>query len=84
MVAEARARYPAVTFREGDADALPFEDAMFDALSRGGVRTAAVLRAQTPAALEAIRAAVRREAGSYATGGEIRPPMPAMLAPGKK
>jgi len=59
-------------------------DAVFDALSRGGVRTAAVLRAQTPAALEAIRAAVVREAGTYATGGEIRLPMPAMLASGTK
>ena len=59
-------------------------EAVFDAMSRGGVRTAAVLRAQTPAALEAIRAAVRREAGSYATGGEIRLPMPAMLAWGTK
>ena len=35
-------------------------DAVFEALSRGGVRTAAVLRAQTPAALAAIRDAVRR------------------------
>ena len=59
-------------------------DAVFDAMSRGGVRTAAVLRAQTPAALEAIRAAVLREAGTYATGGEIRLPMPAMLASGTK
>jgi len=31
MVAEARARYPALTFRDGDAEALPFEDASFDA-----------------------------------------------------
>jgi SAM-dependent methyltransferase len=59
-------------------------DAVFDAMSRGGVRTAAVLRAQTPAALEAIRGAVRGEAQPYATGGEVRLPMPAMLASGMK
>jgi SAM-dependent methyltransferase len=55
-------------------------DAVFDAMSRGGVRTAATLRAQTPAALDAIRAAVRRGVESYATGGEFHLPMPAMLA----
>src|SRR5581483_11810015 len=31
MVAEAQRRYPGVAFREGDADALPFPDASFDA-----------------------------------------------------
>jgi SAM-dependent methyltransferase len=31
MVAEARWRYPHVEFREGDAEALPFEDGRFDA-----------------------------------------------------
>jgi len=35
MVAEARRRYPALTFREGDAAALPFEDASFDAVVIG-------------------------------------------------
>ena len=59
-------------------------EAVFDAMSRGGVRTAAVLRAQTPAALDAIRAAVRREAEGYASGGEIALPMPAFLASGMK
>ena len=55
-------------------------DAVFDAMSRGGVRTAAILRAQTPAALEAIRAAVRREVDGYASGGGFVIPMPAILA----
>ncbi len=32
MVAEARRRHPAVTFQEGDAEALPFPDASFDAV----------------------------------------------------
>jgi len=35
MVAEARRRYPALTFRAGDAAALPFEDASFDAVVIG-------------------------------------------------
>jgi SAM-dependent methyltransferase len=55
-------------------------DELFDALSRGGVRTAAVLRAQTPAALDAIRAAVGRGVESYAVEGGFAVPMPAVLA----
>ncbi len=55
-------------------------DAVFEALSRGGVRTAAVLRAQTPDALAAIRAAVRRGVQAYARGGGFVIPMPAILA----
>ena len=53
---------------------------VFEALSRGGVRTAAVLRAQTPAALARIRDAVRTGAEAYAVNGEIAIPMPAVLA----
>jgi SAM-dependent methyltransferase len=55
-------------------------DAVFDALSRGGVRTAAVLRAQTPEALAAIRDAIRREVESYKRGDQFILPMPAVLA----
>src|SRR6185295_299571 len=44
-------------------------DAVFDALLRGGVRTAAVLRAQTPDALAAIRDAIRRGVAPYARDG---------------
>ena len=55
-------------------------DALFEALSRGGVRTAAVLRAQTPEALAAIRAAVREGVQSYADDGGFIVPMPAVLA----
>jgi SAM-dependent methyltransferase len=63
---------------------LPASDAVFDAISRGGVRTAAVLRAQTPAALESIRAAVRRGVERYKRGGAFLVPMPAVLASGRK
>lgn len=59
-------------------------DAVFDALSKGGVRTAAVLRAQTPEALAAIRAAVRRGVEAYARDGGFVLPMPAVLASGRK
>lgn len=59
-------------------------DAVFEALSRGGVRTAAVLRAQTPAALEAIRKAVRRGVEAYAKDGAFVVPMPAVLASGTR
>jgi hypothetical protein len=59
-------------------------DDVFDALSRGGVRTAAVLRAQTPEALAAIRAAVRRSVEAYAEERQFMVPMPAVLASGKR
>ena len=59
-------------------------DAVFDALSRGGVRTAAVLRAQTPEALARIRDAVRTGVEAYARGGGFSVPMPAVLASASK
>jgi SAM-dependent methyltransferase len=57
-------------------------DAVFEALSRGGVRTAAVLRAQTPEALTAIQGAVRTEVERYARDDAFVIPMPAVLASG--
>jgi SAM-dependent methyltransferase len=59
-------------------------DEAFEALSRGGVRTAAVLRAQTPEALAAIRDAVRRSVEAYGDDGGFSIPMPAVLASGTK
>jgi SAM-dependent methyltransferase len=73
-------------FSEVDVRRLPLTwplsspDALFEAMARGGVRTAAILRAQTPAALEAIRAAVRQEVQQYATDGGFVVPMQAVLA----
>jgi SAM-dependent methyltransferase len=54
-------------------------DAVYDALSKGGVRTAAVLRAQTAEALAAIRDAVRERVETYRRGDEFLVPMPAVL-----
>ena len=60
-------------------------DAVFAAVSQGGVRTAAVLRAQTPDALEQIRASVRRGVESYwTTDGGFAVPMLVVLASGAK
>jgi SAM-dependent methyltransferase len=59
-------------------------DGVYDALSRGGVRTAAVLRAQTPKALDAIRGAVRRSVERYREGDRFVVPMPAVLASATK
>jgi SAM-dependent methyltransferase len=58
--------------------------AVFDAMCKGGVRTAAVLRAQTPDALAAIGAAVNRGVEAYARDGEFVLPMPAVLASCRK
>ena len=73
-------------FSEIDVRTLPLRwrlgsaDAVFEAVARGGVRTAALLRAQTPEALAAIRAAVRRGVEAYAKGDAFLVPMPAVLA----
>jgi hypothetical protein len=55
-------------------------DAVFEALSKGGVRTAAVLREQTPDVLDRIRLAVREEVDRNATGNGFVVPMPAVLS----
>ena len=72
--ADVRVEELPMTWRLGSSDAV------FQALARGGVRTAAVLRAQTPEALAAIRAAVRTGVESYARDGGFAVPMPAVLA----
>jgi SAM-dependent methyltransferase len=88
--AETTRALESIGFTDVDARELPLvwrlrsADEVFEALSRGGVRTAAVLRAQTPAALEAIRATVRRGVESYAVEGGFAVPMPAVLASCRK
>ena len=56
-------------------------DTPFHAVMRGGVRLAAMLNAQTPAALAFIEQAVAHDAQAYRTdAGELRIPMPCVLA----
>lgn len=56
----------------------------FHALMRGGVRVAALLKAQTPEALALIENAVSESAAAYQAAGEVRVPMPALLASARK
>jgi SAM-dependent methyltransferase len=58
--------------------------AMCDAFLEGAVRTAALLRAQTPEALTAIRRAIAEEAEAYRHGGVIELPMAAVLTSGTR
>jgi hypothetical protein len=51
---------------------------------RGGVRVAAILKAQTPQALALIEETVSESAAEYRVDKEVRVPMPAMLASAQK
>jgi SAM-dependent methyltransferase len=59
---------------------LPSSDALFAAMYDGSVRMAGLLRAQTPEALRAIRAAVRSATETHGRDGAVQVPMPAVLA----
>ena len=59
-------------------------DVPFEAITKGTVRTAALLRAQTPEALRLIREEIRKAAGAYARNGEIELMMPAVVAAGER
>ena len=59
-------------------------DAPFDALMKGSVRAAALLRAQTPEALDSIRDAIRSAARAYARNGAIELATPAVVASAEK
>jgi SAM-dependent methyltransferase len=54
--------------------------ALFEIMQGSTVRTAGLLRAQTPEALDAIRAAIRAAAASHQKGDTVELPMPAVLA----
>ena len=62
----------------------PDAEAVFAAIQQGTVRTAALLRAQSPEALAAIREAVRAEAATYATASGVEVPMGAVLTSARK
>jgi SAM-dependent methyltransferase len=55
-------------------------DKVFQSIAEGSVRAAATIRAQTPAAKEAIRAAMRDTVVTYRRGDSYEVPMPATLA----
>ena len=57
---------------------------LFDAFWEGGVRTRGLLRAQSPAAIAAIREAIRAEAARHAREGTVELAMPAVLTAGVK
>ena len=55
-------------------------DQLFDMVSEGTARAAATLRAQTSAARQAIRSALRETVIQYKAGTGYEVPMPAVLA----
>jgi len=55
-------------------------DALFEVMRGGTVRTAGLLRAQTPAAQTAIRADIRDAVRPYQRGDGVELPMPAVLS----
>lgn len=59
-------------------------DAVVDAIWQGTVRTAAILRAQTPEAVEAIHSAILSASSAFDRDGMIELPMPAVLAAAEK
>jgi len=83
---ECRRTLLAVGFRAPDVVMVPqmwrlaSRDALFEVMQGGTVRTAGLLRAQTPEALGAIRAAIREALAPYERDGAVELPMPAVLA----
>lgn len=63
---------------------LPAGDGLFEAMRDSTVRTAGLLRAQKPVALNKIRNAIRQETLAYTKGDIVELPMPAMLATARK
>jgi ubiquinone/menaquinone biosynthesis C-methylase UbiE len=59
---------------------LPTVDSLFEFMLRSTVRTAGLLRAQKPEALEKIRDAMRAESKRHRRGNIVELPMPALLA----
>jgi ubiquinone/menaquinone biosynthesis C-methylase UbiE len=88
--AESTRSLQAVGFVDAQAVVLPLvwevpqPEAVMEAMQHATVRTAGLLRAQSPDALAAIRAAVTDEAATYATGAGIAVPMGATLTSGRK
>jgi ubiquinone/menaquinone biosynthesis C-methylase UbiE len=84
--AESRRALEAAGFRGPEVVTLPqvwrlgSPDALFEVMRDGTVRTAGLLRAQTPEAQDAIRAAIREAVRPYQRASAVELPMPAVLA----
>jgi ubiquinone/menaquinone biosynthesis C-methylase UbiE len=63
---------------------LPAGDGLFEAMRDSTVRTAGLLRAQKPEALNKIREGIRRDTLAYTKDDIVELPMPAMLAWARK
>lgn len=63
---------------------LPSTDSLFEVMKDSTVRTAGLLRAQQPGALDRIREAIREELTRYQKPNAVELPMPAILAFGVK
>jgi SAM-dependent methyltransferase len=63
---------------------LPNADALLEVYEEGTVRTRALLKGQTPQAMQAIRDAVHEAARAFASGDFLDIPMPAVLSTGVK
>jgi ubiquinone/menaquinone biosynthesis C-methylase UbiE len=59
---------------------LPAGNGLYEAMKDSTVRTAGLLRAQSPAALEKIREAMRMEVAKYTKDDVVELPMPALIA----
>jgi len=63
---------------------LPSPDALFENMQGSTVRTAGLLAAQAPEALDAIRAEIRHAVRAHQKGDRVELPMPAVLASATK
>jgi SAM-dependent methyltransferase len=63
---------------------LPDADALLEVFEEGTVRTRALLKGQTPEAMQAVRAAVHKAAEAFATPNGLDIPMPAVLSSATK
>ncbi len=63
---------------------MPHADTLFETFYHGAVRTGALLQAQSPAALAAIRQAVRENVLALGDGDSISLPMAAVIAAGRR
>ena len=87
---ESRRALAAAGFRDIAVETLPLvwslrsPEQLFEAALRGGVRTSAVMQAQTPEALAAVRNAIHLACAAHADGDRFAVPMTAVLSSATK